>query len=241
MAKIIPDTWQIPTQLRERVGTRVGRQRAMIHGKSCLLLLHQLPKPNDRERAPIAFFRNETGAWRCFPGRDNIQTLKDHVEGVAKALDELDDRLEAAEKATEFLALIKIARPLHRFTRNMHMALQQVRDAFPEDLEILALRDRAYELERMAETISDDTENGMQYTIAQHTEEQADLSERIAKESHRLNLVAAVALPITAIGSVLGMNLTNGLEGLPEPVSFWCIVASLVLLGLYLRSRVQKS
>ena len=81
----------------------------------------------------------------------------------------------------------------------------------------------------------------MQYTIAQHTEEQADLSERIAKESHRLNLVAAVALPITAIGSVLGMNLKNGLEGLPEPLSFWCIVASLVLLGLFLRWRVQKT
>lgn len=213
----------------------------MIHEKHCLLLLHQLPKNNDRERVAIAFWRNENGGWRCFPGRDNIQTLKDHVEAVAKSLDELDDKLEAADKATEFLALIKIARPMHRFTRNMHLALQQVRDAFPEDLEILALRDRAYELERMAETISDDTENGMQYTIAQHTEEQAELSERIAKESHRLNLVAAVALPITAIGSVLGMNLQNGLEDLPEPISFWCIVGSLVLLGLFLRSRVQKS
>jgi Mg2+ and Co2+ transporter CorA len=213
----------------------------MVEGKQCLLLLHQLPKHNERERAAIAFWRNENGAWRCFPGRDNIQTLKDHVEAVAKSLDELDDKLEAAEKATEFLALIKVARPMHRFTRNLHLALQQVRDAFPEDLEILALRDRAYELERLAETISDDTENGMQYTIAQHTEEQADLSERIAKESHRLNLVAAVALPITAIGSVLGMNLENGLEGLPEPLSFWCIVLGLVALGLFLNWRVQKT
>ena len=241
MAKIIPDTWQVPTHLRERVGTRVGRQRAMVEGKHCLLLLHQLPKHNERERAAIAFWRSDTGAWRCFPGRDHIQTLKDHVEAVAKTLDELDDKLEVAEKATDFLALIKLARPLHRFTRNMHLALQNVRDAFPEDLEILALRDRAYELERLAETISDDTENGMQYTIAQHTEEQADLSERIAKESHRLNTLAAVALPITAIGSVLGMNLTNGLEELPEPISFWCIVFGLFLLGMFLRSRVRAS
>lgn len=213
----------------------------MIHGKHCLLLLHQLPKESERERNAIVFWRSDLGAWRCFPGRDSVQTLKDHVEAVATSLEALDDKLEVAEKATDFLALIKVARPMHRFTRNMHLALQQVRDAFPEDLEILALRDRAYELERVAETISDDTENGMQYTIAQHTEEQAELSERIAKESHRLNLVAAVALPITAIGSVLGMNLTNGLEGLPEPVSFWCIVAGLVLLGLFLRSRVQKT
>ena len=80
----------------------------------------------------------------------------------------------------------------------------------------------------------------MQYTIAQHTEEQAALSERIAKESHRLNVLAAVALPVTAIGSVLGMNLENGLESLPEPISFWLIVAALVTFGLFLRSRVQR-
>ena len=241
MTKIIPDTWQVPTHLRERVGTRVGRQRAMVEGKHCLLLLHQLPKHNERERLAIAFWRSDTGAWRCFPGRDNIQTLKDHVEAVANTLDELDDKLDAAEKATDFLALIKLARPLHRFTRNMHLALQHVRDAFPEDLEILALRDRAYELERIGETISDDTENGMQYTIAQHTEEQADMSERIAKESHRLNLLAATALPVTAIGSLFGMNVTNGFESWPSIYTFWPIVGSLPLLGLFLRSRVQKT
>jgi len=241
MAKIIPDTWQVPTELRERVGTRVGRQRAMVEGAHCLLLLHQLPKHNERERHAIAFWRSDIGAWRCFPGRDNIQTLKEHVENVSKTVEELDDKLDVAEKATEFLALIKLARPMQRLTRNMHLALQQVRDAFPEDLEILALRDRAYELERLAETICDDTENGMQYTIAQHTEEQADVSERIAKESHRLNTLAAVALPITAIGSILGMNLTNGLEGLPEPISFWFIVLGVFLFGMFLRSRVRAS
>lgn len=241
MAKIIPDTWQVPTELRERVGTRVGRQRAMVEGAHCLLLLHQLPKHNERERHAIAFWRSDIGAWRCFPGRDNIQTLKEHVENVSKTVEELDDKLDVAEKATEFLALIKLARPMQRLTRNMHLAFQQVRDAFPEDLEILALRDRAYELERLAETICDDTENGMQYTIAQHTEEQADVSERIAKESHRLNTLAAVALPITAIGSILGMNLTNGLEGLPEPISFWFIVLGVFLFGMFLRSRVRAS
>jgi Mg2+ and Co2+ transporter CorA len=105
---------------------------------------------------------------------------------------------------------------------------------------VLAARDRAYELERLAENVSDDAEDGMQHTIAEHTEEQAVLSERIAKESHRLNLLAAVALPITAIGSVLGMNLENGLEGLPEPLSFWVIVAGLFVIGFFIRSRVQK-
>ncbi len=240
MAKIVPDTWPVPPELRAKVGARVGRQRVLTHQGHTLLVLHQLPKPNDRTRQAAVFWRSPEGAWRCFPGRDSLSTLRDHVEALGATLEDLDDKLEHADKATDFLALIKVARPLQRYARNLHLVLQQLRDMLPDDADALAVRDRSYELERLAENVCDDTENGMQYTIAQHTEEQAALSERIAKESHRLNVLAAVALPVTAIGSVLGMNLENGLESLPEPISFWLIVAALVTFGLFLRSRVQK-
>jgi hypothetical protein len=240
VAKIVPDTWPIPSELKSRVGTRVGRQRLLAHHGHHLLVLHQLPKPGERTRQAAVFWRNPEGHWRCFPGRDSVATLKDHVEAVADALEKLDDRVEDAHKATDFLELIRVARPLQRYTRNMHQTLGQLRDALADDADVLAVRDRAYELERLADNVCDDAENGMQHTIAQHTEEQAALSERIAKESHRLNLLAAVAMPITAIGSVLGMNLTNGLEILPEPVSFWTIVVLTFGFGFYLRSRVQK-
>lgn len=240
MAKIVPDTWPLPTELKSRVGTRVGRQRLLSAQGHHLLVLHQLPKAHARDRAAAVFWRAPDAGWRCFPGRDHPATLKDHVEAVAKVLEDLDDKVEHAKSATEFLDVIKVARPLQRYTRNMHAVIAQLRDALPDDPDILAARDRAYELERLAENIADDSENGMQHTIAQHTEEQAMLSERIAKESHRLNLLASIALPVTAIGSILGMNLTNGLEGLPEPVSFWVIVALTFGIGFVIRARIQK-
>lgn len=240
MAKIVPDTWPVPPELKSRVGTRVGRQRLLTHQGHCLLVLHQLPKAGERTRQAAVFWRNPEGAWRCFPGRDDLGTLKNHVEAVATELERLDDRVEVAHKATDFLEIIRIARPLQRYTRNMHQSLSQLRDVIPDDGDLLALRDRAYELERLADNVCDDAENGMQHTIAQHTEEQAALSERIAKQSHGLNLLAAVALPVTAVGSVLGMNLENGLEGLPEPISFWTIVAVTFAFGFLLRSRVQR-
>ncbi len=240
MAKIVPDTWPLPSELRSKVGSRVGRQRLLSAQGHHLMILHQLPKPHARDRDPAVFWRSTDGSWRCFPGRDHPGTLRDHVEAVGKVLEELDDKVEHAKTATEFLEVTKIARPLQRYARNMHAVISQLRDVLPDDTDVLAARDRAYELDRLAENVSDDAENGMQHTIAQHTEEQALLSERIAKESHRLNLLAAVALPITAIGSVLGMNLENGLEQLPEPISFWAIVGALFALGLFVRSRVQK-
>ncbi|MBX7193638.1 MAG: CorA family divalent cation transporter [Sandaracinaceae bacterium] len=240
MAKIVPDTWPLPSELKSRVGSRVGRQRLLNHQGHQLMVLHQLPKAHARDRLPAVFWRSPEGAWRCFPGRDNASTLRDHVEALAKVLEELDDKVESAKSATEFLDVIRLARPLQRYTRNMHAVIAQLRDALPDDADVLAARDRAYELERLAENICDDAENGMQHTIAQHSEEQAALSERIAKETHRLNLLAAVAMPITALGSLLGMNVHNGLEELPPFFTFWPVVAVSVIVGFLIRSRVQK-
>lgn len=241
VAKIVPDTWPMPNELRSKVGSRVGRQRLLSAQGHHLVILHQLPKPHARDRQAAVFWRSPEGGWRCFPGRDNPSTLRDHVEALGKVLDELDDQVEAAKTATEFLDVIRLARPLQRYTRNLHAVLNQLRDTLPDDVDVLAARDRAYELERLAENVCDDAENGMQHTIAQHSEEQAALSERIAKESHRLNVLAAVALPITAIGSILGMNLPSGLESLPEPFSFWVIVAFAFGVGFFIRSRVQTA
>lgn len=240
MPSVIPPFWSdIPKSLSDRVGVRVGRQRVIVESGHALLLLHQLPKAGDRERTAVLFWRNNLGNWRCYPGRDDLTTLRAHVESYATALDQLDDEVEKAEGASQYLALIRRARPLARSCRNMHAALQQLREAFPHDEAILGVRDRAYEVERLSEMVAEDAEDGLQFTIAQHTEEQAQLSERIARETHRLNLLAAIALPITALGAILGMNLENGLERLPEPITFWAIVAIFIAFGLYLRSRVQ--
>ncbi len=152
------------------------------------------------------------------------------------------ERIEHAHRATEFFSILKRAQPLMRATRNMHAVIGQLKEQCgATDPDLIALRDRAYELERLADSVAADAENGMEFMVAQHTEEQADLSVKIATETHRLNLLAAVCLPVTALGAILGMNLENGLEGGFEPLKFWVIVAAAFAFGYYLRHRVQVS
>jgi Mg2+ and Co2+ transporter CorA len=51
--------------------------------------------------------------------------------------------------------------------------------------------------------------------------------------SHRLNILAAIFLPLATISSVLGMNLTHGWEHREHSV-FWIAVAIGVFAGLML-------
>ena len=49
----------------------------------------------------------------------------------------------------------------------------------------------------------------------------------------KLNTVAAVFLPLTAVGGIFGMNLVSGLEA--SSWAFWAIFAGGLLVGLVLR------
>lgn len=241
MAKIVPDLWPLPQALRDKLGVRAGRQRLLLHDGHAVLVLHHVPRPNEHGRRPVVFWRQPDGRWRCSPGADDVETLRAHLETYASAIEELDERLERAKRASEFFALLRVARPLHRAARNLSAVMSALKEAFPSDGEILTLRDRAYDLERQAELEVGDAHGGLEFTVAQRAEEQAATSLRIAAETHRLNLLAAVCLPVTALGAILGMNLENGLETLPEPLAFWSIVGSAFAFGVYLRHKVQNA
>ena len=81
----------------------------------------------------------------------------------------------------------------------------------------------------------------MQLGLAERAEEQAALGQRIALESHRLNLLAAVCLPITALGAMLGMNVETGLERFAGPGLFAAIVAGGFTVGLVLHAWVRRA
>src|SRR5688572_27547313 len=110
MTKILPDVWDLPDRLRERVGARAGRQRLMLHDGHALLLLHQVPGHDDRARRPVAFWRDPHGSWRCAPGRDGIATLRAHVEAYVERLEQLDDRADSAKRAADHGAVLREAR-----------------------------------------------------------------------------------------------------------------------------------
>ena len=58
--------------------------------------------------------------------------------------------------------------------------------------------------------------------------------------AHRLNMIAAVFLPVTAVATLLGMNLTHGLEDWPSPWTFWITLALTFVLGLWIKASMPR-
>jgi hypothetical protein len=230
VSRLLPRTWELPPALADRLGDEVGRQRCMISSGHLLLVLHDLPKPGDAARAGRLFWRRPDGTWDSSTGGAGIQGLVRHLDAFAKAIDALEERLAAAAAAADIHTVVQAAAPLARTARNLHRTLQEARDGIPGDRELILARDRAYELERAAELLHHDAGAALQFAAARQAEEQTRAALGLAQAGHRLNLVAALALPLMAVASVFGMNLPSGFEGLGV-IGFWAIVAAAVALG----------
>ncbi len=240
MAQVIPESWQVPQRFRQRVGTTAGRQRAMVEGGHLLLILHDVPKAGEDQRSARIFWRAPDGTYKAKESRgDGLPSLKRHVEGFKVAVQELDDRVDRAQQAEAIYQVLRAAAPVARTARNLHKALQEAREGV-DDKEIISLRDAAGEIERSAELVVSDAKNALDYLEAKAAEEQAAFAKKTAEAQHRLNLLAALFFPITAIGSVLGIELTKGLEAQGAWL-FWSIVAAALVVGVLVRGSVNKS
>ena len=60
---ILPDHWNLPPSLRERIGREAGPQRMMLEEGHLLLVLHKLPKAGETQRHGIVFWRSPSGEW----------------------------------------------------------------------------------------------------------------------------------------------------------------------------------
>ena len=65
---MIPDHWNLPPSLRERLGREAGPQRMMLEEGHLLLVLHKLPKAGETQRHGIMFWRSPAGAWAASEG-----------------------------------------------------------------------------------------------------------------------------------------------------------------------------
>lgn len=240
MAQVIPESWQVPQRFRQRVGTTAGRQRSMVDGGHLLVILHDVPKPGGESRDARLFWRAPDGTFKASDSRgDGLPALKRHVEAFKAAVNELDERVDRAKQAEEIYQVLRAAAPVARTARNLHKALQEAREGV-EDKAIISLRDAAGEIERSAELVVSDAKNALDYLEAKAAEEQAAFAKKTAEAQHRLNLLAALFFPITAIGSVLGIELTKGLET-QGPWLFWTIVAAALVVGIVVRGSITKS
>jgi len=235
---IIPPTWNLPEAIRARLGqTTYGRQRAIIEDGHLLLVLHRPPGPEDSRRDGVLFWRPPGGDWQFSRGGPGAGGLKRHLQGYAELEAKLAADYEAADTTTALFSLIETLTPLVRSARNQHAALQAAREAFKGEALLVELRDQAYELERNLDLLLEDARNALNYRTARDGEEQARLGREALRASHRLNVVAALTLPLTAITSVFGMNFAPGLE-LPGPLIFWTVFGAGLALGVVMKAWV---
>ncbi|MBM4376828.1 MAG: hypothetical protein FJ095_17235 [Deltaproteobacteria bacterium] len=240
---LVPVGWAVPARIRLRIGAQAGRQRAVIEDGHLILVLHAPPRDDEIARPARLFWRAPEGAWRASGAGlrdddDGLAALHEHLGTLERAIVALDDRVDTASSARQFFEVLHAATPLQRTTRNLHRALQEARAAI-EDRRVLALRDEASDLERAAELLVDDARNGLDYATARAAEEQAQRAEEAAVAQHRLNLLAAVFFPVTAIGSILGINMRSGLEG-AHPGYFWLVLTVALGIGFVIRGAIAR-
>ena len=116
---MLPSGWETPQKFRERLGAKVGRQRAMFADGHLLLVLHAPPKPDDRERVARLFWRSPSGDWISNAFGKGKAALARHVDEYADIIDHLDREEEAAKSADEFFAILERLTPVHRAARNL--------------------------------------------------------------------------------------------------------------------------
>lgn len=235
---IIPPTWQLPDAIRLRISpSTYGRQRAIVEEGHIVLVLHKPPGPDDAKRDSALFWRNPAGEWQHSRGGPGPGSLRRHVQSYAEIESQLTQRYEDATNATVLFEILEAITPLVRSSRNMHAALQAAREAVKNDPFLIEMRDLAQEVERNLELLLEDVRNAIQYRTARESEEQARLGREALQASHRLNSLAALFLPLTAITSLFSMNFAHGLNQ-GSVVMFWFIFALGAALGLTMKSWV---
>lgn len=203
-----------------------------------LIVLHDLPDADDPDTLNARlYWRKPDGTWKSQgSGATSIAALRAHVESFVAAIDTLEHKAARAKLAKDWFDIMHHASPLHRMVRNQSATLAEARDLVKGDKELIGVRDTAQENERSIELINHHARAGLDYSIASAGEANAKSTEHVVESQHRLNLIAATFLPITAISALLSMNLKHGFEGKSEPYAFWIVAAGAFLLGLIVRA-----
>ena len=236
-ANYIPKTWDLPDAIRRRLGETVGRQRVMNEDGHLLLLLHQVPRAEDDEiRTAVAFWRNPDGDWKSAPTAGGLAGLEAHLTSYRSAIHQLDEEVETARTPREFFEIIRRIHPLQRATRHLLEAVQDARQALPDDTRMINRRDQAADLARGIDLIADDAKAGMDFTLAESANQQALASQVANREARRLNRLAAFFFPLATLVAIFGMNPPEEIYGKSD---FWMVVGAGVLLGLIVYTLVS--
>ncbi|PCK07579.1 MAG: hypothetical protein COA42_13610 [Alteromonadaceae bacterium] len=233
----IPPGWKLPKEIVRRLGSRAGKQRVIAERGHILLVLHKPPLKNESHRKSVFFWRNAEGVWGSSERGAGLTGLDEYLDNYERIEDALDEAYEKAVNARDFFDLLEQLAPVQRSVQNMSKALQAAREVAGEVF--IDSRDKAEELSRNIELLYIDSKNGLDYAMAKRAEEQAEMQKKALTAGHRLNIIMALFLPITAVASLLGMNIPHGLEK-SESWVFFAILGVCGLLGVFMRFLVLK-
>lgn len=229
--RLLPTDWQVPDDVRDRIGDEAGRQRLLAADGHLVLVLHSPPRQGEDHRVGRFFWRDRDGRWRpagLKHGSHAIGELLDEYEALANEIDSLED---SAASAADYFAILSSVHPLIRSANNLLGVLEEARNQVPKDRSLILLRDRAYALSRRLDLMQHEAKTNIDYSVAQRAEEQALAAHHQMRAAYRLNVLAAFFFPMTTMGAVFGMNLSNGLEGW-DTASGPAPIAALVGLAL---------
>lgn len=256
---LIPASWDVPDEFRDRLGQRVGRQRAMIAEGHLLLILHAPPQADDEERVGCLFWRNSQGEWESSDHGSGPNCVSKHLHSYEEAVEKLDhlesqsegaalgaarrhkyQGMEFANRADDYFVLLESLLPLHRATSHLYQVLQEARKAIPEDRDLINCRDLSYDLERQAQLLYSGAKNALDFDIARRAEQQAKLSHKMATASHRLNLLAGFFFPVATLSAIFGVNMKHPFQGISGTTPFLWFVCAGLFTGILLTVFMQQ-
>ncbi|WP_146849336.1 CorA family divalent cation transporter [Brevifollis gellanilyticus] len=237
-SSLLPKLWTVPEAISSRLGREPGPQRSMLEEGHLMIILHQLPLPDEHDRKAALFWRNPQGEWKTNLKGIGVAALTEHLRGFDNKLEELEQAENRANTATEYHMVLEQIAPVLRASRGTHRALQQARELLKSERELINLRDQAAGIERNAELLLQDAQFGLNFTVARQAESQAATARQMAATAHRLNLLAALFLPLTALASIFGMEFHSGMQD--TPLHFWLICVAGVVLGMLVMSTLMK-
>jgi hypothetical protein len=228
---LLPATWQVPQEFRDRVGSTAGRQRAMLADGHLLLVLHRPPLPDEEQREARFFWRQPDGNWTSSVHGDGAGALAKHLDEFHEVVHKFDQLEEAAHSAPEYFAVINGLAPSLRAARNLHSALQEARKLVPNDRDLLNHRDYAYEIERNADILYSDAKNSLDFLVAQRAEQHAESSHHMAVAANRLNSLAALFLPLATLASLIDVDPGNLEAHIKQPMTIGVTTLAGLVLG----------
>ncbi len=235
---LVPANWQLPEVFRRRLGNSVGRQRSMFEESHLLIVAHQVPAADEGVRRGVLFWRSPEGEWKASNGDPGKAAISNLLDAYEKRLEEFDKMEARAVRADEYLPLLDGLAPFQRSLRNLYEVLQEARKVGDGFDELIDVRNRAYELSRSAELLHQDAKNAMDVAVIRRAEEQAVSSERMAKASHRLNILASIFFPLATLGAIFSTTLTEGWSWSRSASPFFAFLLCGGVLGMILVSFV---